>query len=73
MMTAKVCPCDIHIKMSVYVLVTYHFLDLVRIIFLPHSLEATKNIAYGGHCIVFMFSNKKVSTNQAFIGFLLHI
>ena len=70
MMTAKVCPCHIHIKMSVYVLVTYHFLDLIRIIFSPHSLETTK---YDGHCIVFMFCNKTISANQAFIGFLLHI
>ena len=70
MMTAKVCPRHIHIKMSVYVLVTYHFLDLIRIILLSHSLETTK---YGGHCIVLMFCNKTISANQAFIGFLLHI
>ena len=39
----------------------------------PRSNEELLNIAYGGHCTVFMFCNKKISANQAFIGFLLHI
>ena len=38
----------------------------------PRSNEVL-NIAYTGHCTVFMFCNKKISANQDFIGFLLHI
>ena len=39
----------------------------------PRNNEELMNIAYDGHCIVFMFCNKTISANQAFIGFLLHI